>query len=177
MQPLIRQIENWQDAKPSEILAYFQESVTTARPNRLNANDLFKLLGTETACGLAAALSAAGLGLVNQSIASVGIDFGDDETQRMLAKLAEANPAFQPYADVLMGLGKYTATRWERNAGPAGPAELPTVEEIAETVAAMKAIDAKIAVREWRDTVLLPLVDAMTNAGNSIEEIKVEISK
>lgn len=177
MEPLIRQMPDWQTAEPSEILAYFQESVTTPRSNRLNANDLFKLLGTETACKLAAALSAAGLGLVNQSIASVGIDFGDDETQRMLSKLAEANPAFQPYADTLMGLGKHTATRWERNAGPAGQDELPTVEQIAETVAAMKAIDSKVAVREWRDTILLPLVDAMTNAGNSIEEIKAEIAK
>lgn len=171
MEPLIRQIENWQDKSASEIFDYFQEAITTTRSNRLNANDLFKLLGTETACGLAGALNAAGLGLVNQSIASVGIDFGDDETQRMLSKLAEANPAFQPYADTLMGLGQYTATRWERNVGP-GSGDLPTVEQIAETVTLMKAADAKLAVRQWLDEVCLPELHAAINAGADVAGLK-----
>ena len=175
MEPLIRQYDGWQDAAPADILAWFQESITTARSNRLNANDLFKLLTTEVTCALAGALDSAGLGLVNLSIASsAGIDFGDDEMQRMLAALAVGNPAFQPYADTLMGLGKTTATRWERNAGPGNP-EPPTVEQIAETVAAMKVIDAKALVRAWRDEVLLPLVDSLTNEGKTIEEIKALI--
>lgn len=140
MESLIRQLDNWQNATSNEILAWFSEELTTSVSNRLNANDLFKLLGTEVACGLATALDAAGLGLVNLSVASPsGIDFGDDETQRMLATLAVANPAFAPYAATLQGLGKVTKSRWHRTYGD--NQALPTVQAITEAVSGMKLLN------------------------------------
>lgn len=179
MEFLIRQIENWQAKTPAEILAYFQESVSTNNERDYKASDLDTLLGPdncEIVCSSlrVAAATYARFEAAWAALPITGIELYSDGRQdgiRLLAQVAGWPDALR---DAVLALGRTTATRWERNAGP-DAGELPTVEQIAETVVAMKAIDAKALVRQWRDEVLLPLVDAATNEGKTVEEIKALI--
>lgn len=173
MENLIRQFEGWENSDAAAIREWMAEQTTVLRTNRQNGNQLMKLLGTEVANGLAGALESAGLKLVVYSLATPdGIDFGDPETQRMLDVLGQ-NPAFAPVIGVLKGLGQDTRTRWARTYGDV---DLPTVEQVAEAVELAKANDAKLLVREWRNSVLLPAVDTAINEGKTVEQIKEVIA-
>lgn len=174
MDRLIRQYEGWEDADATDILAWMAVETTELVTARRNANELMILLGTVTANQLAAALEAAGLKLVVYSLATpTGINFGDPETQQMLDTLAAQIPAFAEHAATLKAIGKDTRTRWARTYGDD---PLPTVEDVAAAVDLAKLNDAKATVRQWRDSVLLPLVDAAINEGKSVAEIKAEIA-
>lgn len=170
---IIRDFEGWETANPEDILAWLSEEVTTSKTSRYNARQLMKLLTTEVACALSNALKEAGMELVIYQLASEsGIDFGDEETQRMLTIIGQQNQSFAPFVETLKNLGTYTATRWNRHCG----GELPTLEQIQERVNIQKIEDVKKVSRAWFNDVLQPLVINAINNGKTIEEIKALIA-
>ena len=172
MEFLLRQNENWKTATPAELLTWLTTETIELKSNRLNANDLMKLLGTETANNLAGVLEATGLKLVVYSLATKdGIDFGDPETQRMLDVLSQ-NPAFAPVVDMLKAFGQDRRTRWARFS----KADLPTEQEIVNVLTLAKSNDAKAVLVRWRNDILMPIVDAAINEGRTIDKIKSEIA-
>jgi len=173
MDHLIRQFEGWEDSDAAVIREWMAEQTTELRSVRKNANELMILLGTKVANGLTSALNAAGLPLIPMALATPdGIDFGHPETQSALDELG-AIPQFAPFVSTLKAIGQDTRTRWARFYGDA---DLPTVEQIAEAVALAKSNDAKLLVREWRNTVLLPAVDTAINEGQTVEQIQEVIA-
>lgn len=181
MEPLIRQIENWQTKTTSEILAYFQESVSQNVTEDYTVAKLINLLGEDNARIVVGTIQQAAavdplMGPTLSALSvSPGIQLYTDDRQAGIDQLAAFASWPNELTQAVKALGRRTLTRWENNAGPSNPA-LPTEDEIAAEVARMKAMDAKVAVRQWRDEVLLPLVDELTNAGKSIEETKALIS-
>lgn len=180
MESLIRQIENWQAKSPSEILVYFQESVSQNITEDYTVAKLINLLGEDNArivvgtIQQAAAVDPLMGPTLNALSVAPGIQLYTDDRQAGIDQLAVFASWPNELTQAVKALGRRMLTRWENNAGPGNP-EPPTVEQIAETVAAMKVIDAKALVRAWRDEVLLPLVDSLTNEGKTIEEIKALI--
>lgn len=167
MDRLIRQYDGWEDATAADLLAWMATETTEPKSFRQNGSQLMKLLKTEVACALAEALESAGMKLVVAQIATPdGIDFGDDETQRMLTKLGESSEAFAPYVGALKALGQDTRTRWARAYG-----DEPLPQEAAVALARQQML-----CTDWRDATLLPLVNAAINSGKTVDEIKAEIT-
>lgn len=170
---LIPTIPDWETLTAEEILTWISEETTELRTNYKNANGLMKLLSTELACALSDALEAAGLKLVVYSLATEqGINFGDDETQRMLTALA-ADPAFAPHAETLKAIGKYTASRWVKHNGPG---DIPSLEQVTERLAMCKLEKMKRENAAWKNDVLDPLVRNAINEGKTLTEIKTLIT-
>lgn len=171
---LIREYAGWQTAEPADIQTWLNEEITTIQTNYQNGKQLMKLLTTEVANALCNALEAAGLKLVVYSLASeTGLNFGDEETQRMLDALGAGDPTFAPYVAGLKALGLYTATRWVRHSGPG---EVPTLEQIAERVTIQNGEDLKRENRAWFTSVLEPLVVSTINNGATLAELKTAIA-
>lgn len=174
MENLIRQFEDWEEASPESILAWMSETTTELRSVRKNANELMILLGTKVANGLTSALNAAGLPLIPMALATPdGIDFGHPETQSALDELGKIDQ-FKPFVATLKAIGQDIRTRWARTYGDV---DLPTVEQVEEAVELAKVNDAKMLVREWRNTVLLQAVDTAINEGQTVDQIKEVIAK
>lgn len=175
MDQLIKQFDNWESAEPEAILAWMSEDVTELNSNYQDANDLMKLFGVEVINQLCEALETRGLKLVTMALVN-GIDFGSPAIQDMLDDLADIQD-FSPYISILStlkSLGQVTNTRWVREYGDTA---LPTADEIRAGVILLKSNQAKEIVIDWRNTILLPLVDSKINEGKSIAEIKQEITK
>ena len=73
----------------------------------------------------------------------------------------------------LKSIGQDTRTRWARFYGDA---DLPTAEQVADAIELAKANDAKLLVRAWRDTVLLPAVDTAINESKTIVQVQEVIA-
>lgn len=177
MEHLIRQYNGWETAQASDILAWMSEEITIPNPNaRRNGSQLQLLIGIDAANSFAAVLTPTNPLMIGSLNSPEGIDFSLQPVRDKIIQLSDAVPQFKTICDQLLALGTLTYTRWSQNSGPGQLLELPTVEEISTTIENMKIIDAKTLVRQWRDEVLLPLVDENINAGKTVEEIKALIS-